>query len=243
LFVLPRGAAALTLGRRRTDATPPDEMRRRFNYANVTATLALFFAMSGGALAAKHYLISSTNQIAPKVRKALKGNKGPRGAAGIPGATGKEGPPGKEGPVGREGPAGKEGKEGPEGKEGSPAIVLAKGQTEIGTYATWGVAPHRIGTSETFRVPLSGALDSSHVHFIKEGGSATAECPGSHNAPSATSGNLCLYETFHENATEEKIFPQASGAGTGSDAYGFGIAFSTSGTETAFSFGTWAVTG
>jgi cytoskeletal protein RodZ len=46
-------------------------MRRRLNYANVTATLALFFAMSGGALAAKHYLINSTKQINPKVLKAL----------------------------------------------------------------------------------------------------------------------------------------------------------------------------
>ena len=39
-------------------------MRKGFSYANVTATLALFFALSGGALAAKHYLINSTNQIA-----------------------------------------------------------------------------------------------------------------------------------------------------------------------------------
>jgi hypothetical protein len=46
-------------------------MRRRLNYANVTATLALFFAMSGGALAAKRYLINSTKQINPKVLKAL----------------------------------------------------------------------------------------------------------------------------------------------------------------------------
>ena len=30
-------------------------MRKRLSYANVTATLALVFAMSGGALAANHY--------------------------------------------------------------------------------------------------------------------------------------------------------------------------------------------
>jgi hypothetical protein len=46
-------------------------MRRHLTYANVTATLALVFAMSGGALAAKHYLISSTNQIDPKVLKSF----------------------------------------------------------------------------------------------------------------------------------------------------------------------------
>ena len=41
-------------------------------YANVAATLALVFAMSGGAPAANHYLITSTNQISPKVLKELK---------------------------------------------------------------------------------------------------------------------------------------------------------------------------
>ena len=77
--------------------------RGRFNYATVTATLALVFAMSGGALAASHYVITSTKQLSPKVLKALKGNNGSRGA------TGKEGPPGKPGPQGKEGPQGKTG--------------------------------------------------------------------------------------------------------------------------------------
>ena len=51
-------------------------MRRRLSYANVTATLALVFAMSGGALAANHYLITSTKQINPKVLKKLTGKTG-----------------------------------------------------------------------------------------------------------------------------------------------------------------------
>jgi hypothetical protein len=46
-------------------------LRRHLSYANVTATLALVFAMSGGALAAKHYLLTSTKQISPKVLKQL----------------------------------------------------------------------------------------------------------------------------------------------------------------------------
>jgi hypothetical protein len=46
-------------------------MRRHLTYANVAATLALVFSMSGGALAAKHYLIDSTKQISPKVLKSL----------------------------------------------------------------------------------------------------------------------------------------------------------------------------
>ena len=37
------------------------------------ATLALIFAMSGGAYAASHYLITSTKQIKPSVLGHLKG--------------------------------------------------------------------------------------------------------------------------------------------------------------------------
>ena len=78
-------------------------MRKRFSYANVAATLALVFSMTGGALAANHYLISSTKQIKPSVLKKLTGKKGATGAtgaAGTPGASGKEGPQGKEGVAG-----------------------------------------------------------------------------------------------------------------------------------------------
>ncbi len=46
-------------------------MRKRLTYANVTATLALVFSMSGGALAASHYLIKSTKQISPKVLRSF----------------------------------------------------------------------------------------------------------------------------------------------------------------------------
>jgi hypothetical protein len=69
-------------------------IRRHLSYANVTATLALVFAMSGGALAAKHYLINSTGQINPKVLKKL------RGRTGLPGISGLEGPAGPRGAAG-----------------------------------------------------------------------------------------------------------------------------------------------
>jgi hypothetical protein len=68
-------------------------MRRQLTYANVAATLALVFSMTGGALAAKHYLINSTRQINPKVLAKLKGRAG---ATGQEGKQGKEGPPGKD---------------------------------------------------------------------------------------------------------------------------------------------------
>jgi hypothetical protein len=99
-------------------------MRRRLNYANVVATLALVFAMSGGALAANHYLINSTKQINPKVLKKLKGATGKTGTTGTPGTPGALGGPGKEGPLGKEGPRGKEGEEGPAGEPGQSATKL-----------------------------------------------------------------------------------------------------------------------
>lgn len=87
-------------------------IKKRLTYANVAATLALVLSMSGGAIAASHYLITSTKQISPKVIKQLKGKAGPAGPAGIAGLAGKEGPAGKEGLTGKDG---KEGKEGPRG--------------------------------------------------------------------------------------------------------------------------------
>ncbi len=70
---------------------------RRATYANVAATLALFLSISGGALAASHYLITSKKQISPSVLKALRGKKGarvPAGPAGPAGAAGAAGAPG-----------------------------------------------------------------------------------------------------------------------------------------------------
>jgi hypothetical protein len=90
-------------------------MRKRITYANVAATMALVFSMSGGALAAKHYLVSSTKQISPKVLKKLKGN------------TGKTGLTGKEGPTGKEGSAGKTGETGAPGTAVAYALVNADG--------------------------------------------------------------------------------------------------------------------
>src|ERR1700689_4710275 len=74
--------------------------RRHLSYANVVATMALVFAMSGGALGASHYLITKTSQIKPSVLKKLKGNIGHKGAAGATGPGGPQGPAGKEGQQG-----------------------------------------------------------------------------------------------------------------------------------------------
>ena len=70
---------------------------RHLTYANVVATLALVFALSGSAMAAKHYLITSTKQIMPSVLKKLHGAKGARGPAGPSGLQGPAGAAGAKG--------------------------------------------------------------------------------------------------------------------------------------------------
>jgi hypothetical protein len=140
-------------------------IRKRLSFANVVMTLALLFAMSGGAYAASKVLITSTKQIKPSVLAQLKGKtgpagpagaigpagpQGPQGAAGAEGKPGGPGPEGKTGPVGPKGETGAKGAAGPqgapgaagaEGKEGSPWTAggtLPSGKTETGT---WVIGP------------------------------------------------------------------------------------------------------
>jgi hypothetical protein len=72
-----------------------DRPEKRISFSGVVATLALVLALGGGsALAASHYLITSTSQIKPSVRHALRGERGYigyRGYRGYTGATGASG--------------------------------------------------------------------------------------------------------------------------------------------------------
>jgi hypothetical protein len=90
-------------------------IRKRLTVTNVVLTLALVFAMTGGAYAAKKYVITSTKQISPVVLKALQGKAGPAGSqgpAGTAGAAGTAGSAGSKGENGAEGKAGSNGKDG-----------------------------------------------------------------------------------------------------------------------------------
>ena len=133
-----------------------NSLRKHLKYANVTATIALVFAMSGGALAATHYVINSTRQISPKALKALKGNRGPAGAQG---ATGREGAPGKGGAPGNEG------KEGPRGP--SAGFVAFKDEPGELTGA---------GALGKLAVPAGSYLVSAKLWIINFG--ATREAVG-----------------------------------------------------------------
>jgi hypothetical protein len=78
-------------------------IRKRMTYANVAMTLALVFAMTGGAYAASKYLITSTKQISPKVLKQLHGKNGKNGLNGANGINGKDGAAGAQGLQGIQG--------------------------------------------------------------------------------------------------------------------------------------------
>jgi hypothetical protein len=104
-------------------------LRKRFHVtpATVIATLALVFAMTGGAYAASKYLITSTKQISPKVLKSLKGSSGKNGASGPAGAAGAVGPAGPTGPAGAAGGKGENGAAGGKGETGAAGVKGEKG--------------------------------------------------------------------------------------------------------------------
>ena len=192
--------------------------------------MALVFAMSGGALAATHYVITSTKQIKPSVLKKLKGNRGASGVAGSTGATGATGP---QGPKGEQGPA------------GPFPSTLPMGQTLTGAYEADGAdysntATAIAGASISFQFPLAAA---PVPHFIAAGATPPAQCPGTVTHPKALSGNLCVYEGGFEEVKEVTIYEPATGT-AGASAFGAGLVVTSNVKEGHFySNGTWAVTG
>jgi hypothetical protein len=164
---------------------------RRLSYANVAATLALVFAMSGGAIAAKHYLISSTTQISPKVLKKLKGRTGKQGPAGREGTPGREGPAGKAGANGERGPSAAFDVKKPEEvnfPETPEFVTVASRSLPAGSYAVTGkVIVNNDSTEEGAEVVCALKLGSN---VIDEGGimRMTKELAGADRAMVVDSG-------------------------------------------------------
>ena len=157
------------------------KLRKRLTYTNVAMTLALVFAMTGGAYAASKFVITSTKQIKPSVLKQLQGKAGKAGAAGANGTNGTNGAPGTPGEKGAAGTNGTNGKDGApgtngkDGKEGSPWTLggtLPTGKTETGTWATL-IGKNTIGFalgmfSISFNIPLAAALPEASVKIEPE---------------------------------------------------------------------------
>jgi Collagen triple helix repeat (20 copies) len=226
----------------------------------VIATVALIFAMTGGAYAAKKYLITSTKQISPKVLKALKGAAGRAGNTGAVGATGPAGPQGPagaasaKGETGPAGAAGVAGKEGAAGKEGSPWTAggtLPSKKTETGA---WSLSATKENAGPpaaiSFSIPLASALGEAAVHYVEAEGNGTS-CQGTAEEPTATLGNLCVYQAFATGLVLEGEIAKASiqhagafpsPAVKGASTSGAVILFTTEEEETPLAYGTWAVT-
>ena len=246
-------------------------VRKRITYTNLALTLALVFAMSGGAYAASRYVITSTKQIKPSVLKSLQGKTGPAGQAGSNGATGAPGPAGTNGTngeKGEKGATGATGATGTTGAEGKFPATLGKG-TESGTWSiSYVKEAEQMAASISFALPLADPLDAADVHYVNEDGTeeatfnettfafgagATSDCPGNVAEPAAAPGNLCVYQQHEGEGVEEVasdlakalIRPATAGSETlvqgASTSGAFLKLFQRSG-ESSFAHGTWAVT-
>jgi hypothetical protein len=243
-------------------------LHKRMSYANVTATLAFFFAVSGGALAASHYLITSTKQIKPSVLSSLKGAKGAQGPKGAPGASGPQGSPGLQGPAGgtgEKGVQGEPGKNGAKGEQGSPWAAggtLPVGATETGAWTVSELAEtaeHGFpATAISFTVPLPAPLTNEEecnepghtacladVVTVEEQQDHTAPhaCQGTAESPTAESGHLCVYVAKLVSGVNSGVFNPVGEFVEGAGKTGALVTFTAAGSVVIHGSGTWAVTG
>jgi hypothetical protein len=240
-------------------------IRRHLNATSLLAVVALVFAMTGGAYAAKRYLITSTKQISPTVLKALKGNAGKNGAAGPAGPAGPGGPTGATGPGGSQGGAGAKGETGPQGSPGvpgdkgekgatgspwTPDSQLPTGATETGTWFAAATSGTEEFTSISFPIQISQTLSEAMTPVYvtlaqSEGEEDPSGCSGTAADPEAQSGVLCVFEGPINSTTgsaTSQTFAQPGKAGLGVGPTGALILFQSKNAESHFS-GTWAVTG
>jgi hypothetical protein len=121
-------------------------LRFRPTYSNVVATLALFFALAGGAWAATQLpkeSVGSTQlakgavtpaKLSDQAKKGFTGARGEAGAQGALGPRGNEGPRGENGAAGATGPQGIRGATGATGAtgvRGEPGETGARGLTGL----------------------------------------------------------------------------------------------------------------
>jgi hypothetical protein len=239
-------------------------LRKRIHVSPATAiaTLALVFAMTGGAYAAKHYLITSTKQISPKVLKALKGVNGTNGAAGLAGAAGAQGPAGPAGAGGAKGESGAPGASGAKGENGTPGTTGATGPpgpftktlpskaTETGSWfakSSAGATPGVLFVI-SFPIRLASPLLSENTHVVTKKqvaeGKIPAGCSGTAEEPEASAGTLCVFEGGEGGGLSggsNFILQPGSESTAGAGTTGAVVIHGAAAAEEPY-WGTWAVT-
>jgi len=92
----------------------------------------------------------------------------------------------------------------------------------------------------SFGVTLSAAPT---VHYIPAGGPVPAGCSGTALKPSASPGNLCLFEAFGSNYTTLHIYDPATAAGSFdvAEPYGAGLYVVSTAAGRVSAEGSWAV--
>ena len=181
----------------------------RVSPALVVASVALVLVVSGGAIAA---VSRSSSQIVACVHHRGGGlyiaQKCARHDARLRWSA--TGPPGPRGPQGLQGAHGTQGiqrTQGIQGQAGPFPTTLPAGATITGTFAVAGGNSGGTGTdwgyaTISFPYPLATAPTP---HYLPLAAPPTAACPGSVGNPTATSGNLCVYEGVLEGSGTPQI--------------------------------------
>jgi hypothetical protein len=237
-----------------------NRLRPHLTYANVIASLALFFALGGvsyaavtlprnsvgarqisngavtgtkvrdGSLSAKDF--SSTLLSSLKAAKSTGGTPGQAGPKGDPGAKGDAGTPGAKGDAGPRGVSAWDSI--PSGQTVTGAFEYDSAASAAGDFRTYVTLPARAP------VPLTAAA----VNFATDGSAVTtdddASCDGSLASPDAPAGKVCIY--LNNTASD------GSGMAARPTLHGEQSAFTVSWNDSSaasadvFVYGTWAYT-
>lgn len=127
-----------------------------------------------------------------------------------------------------------------------PFNSLESGRTVTGA---WGGLVNNAAAGQrtlwTFTFPQNLA-SAPTPNFIAAGGAPTAACPGSAASPTATAGNLCVYEAGSQNRTllcpPNGIAKPSVSGGCGTDSFGAGVVVAATAAGEVWSYGTYAVT-